>query len=118
MMGFGGGLGLLVMVGLLLGVALIVIWAAKAAGQRSADGPLNELRARYARGEIDAQQFDEHRRVLDATGEGLGRHMVGLIGLILIVAAVLLSMFLGSLGDDWWGGMMGDGWMMRSTPGP
>jgi uncharacterized membrane protein len=115
-MGIGGGLGLLVMVGLILGVVLIVVWAAQLAGRRNDDGPLTELRARYARGEIDGEQFEEGRRVLGPTGGAADRHMVGLIGLVLIIGAVLLSMF---LGFDGWGDMMGDGRMMQrptSTP--
>jgi len=109
MMGFGAGfgwLGLLVMLGLVIGVIFVVVWAAQASTQRSEDVPLNELRASFARGEIDAAQFDERRRVLGETAGAAGRNLIGLIGLVLIVTAVVLALILGSSLPDG-GGMMG-----------
>lgn len=108
MMGFGAGLGwlgLLVMLGLVIGVIFVVVWAVQASAQRSEDVPLNELRASFARGEIDAAQFDERRRLLQQRGVA-NHHLIGLIGLVLIVAAIVLGLILGpSVPGD--GGMMG-----------
>jgi hypothetical protein len=54
MMNFGGGLvgwlGPLIMLGLLVGVVLVVIWAAQGGGRGSEDDALAALRTRFARG--------------------------------------------------------------------
>ena len=100
---------------LVIGVVLIVGWAVQRSGGGLEDDAMTALRARYARGEIDATQFEEMRRVLGSTGRPRGRDRVGLIGLLLIVGA-LLAWILGSAlapagWNGGWGGMMGPGGM-------
>ena len=120
MMTFGSGsfgwLGLLTWVALIAGVILVVVWAIAAAARPAEDEPLREVRSRFARGDIDAAQFEEMRRVLGSTAQPRSRHLVGLIGLLLIIAALVGWMLAGATGSggNWgWGGMMGPGGMMR-----
>jgi putative membrane protein len=69
------GIGLFVFFGLLVivGIILLVVWAARSSGRRAspgggqptgADSALESARHRYARGEIDKEEFDEIRRTL------------------------------------------------------
>ena len=128
MMTFGGGwmgvFGPLVMLGLFVGVVLIVIWAAQGGARGSEDDALMALRARFARGEIDADQFEAMRRTLGTEDGRRARTNLGLIGLIVIVAAILLGIAMAWIGPGWgWtgsGGMMGPGmWpMMGIGAGP
>lgn len=128
MMSFGGGwpgvLGLLIMLGLLVGVVLVVIWATQAGGARGEDDAHAALRSRFARGEIDADQFEAMRRTLGAEGGRRAGTNLGLIGLILIVAAIVLGIVFAGMGSGWsWmgsGGMMGPGMgpMMGVGAGP
>lgn len=124
MMGFDGGwIGPLIMLGLLIGVMLVVV-AAMSAGGRSEDDALENLRARFARGEIDADRFEEMRRTLGGEGRRRAGTNFGLIGVVLIVAAIVLSILIGSVipgswgGPGGWGGMMGGGGMMGIRAGP
>jgi len=120
MMTFGGGwfgvLGPLIMLGLLAGVVLVVIWAAQGGGRGSADDALAALRTRFARGEIDADQFEAMRRTLGADDGRRPGTNLGLIGLILIVAAIVLGMVFAWMGPGW--GWMGPGGMMGPGMGP
>ncbi|HEX9634563.1 MAG TPA: plastocyanin/azurin family copper-binding protein [Candidatus Limnocylindria bacterium] len=120
MMTFGGGwfgwLGPLIMLGLLVGVVLVMIWAVQAGGGRGEDDALAALRSRFARGEIDADQFDAMRRTLGAEDGRRARPNLGLIGLILIVAAILLGIGFAGTGPGW--GWMGPGGMMGPWMGP
>lgn len=126
MMTYGGGwvgvLGPLMMVALLVGVALIVIWAAQGGARGGEDDALTALRTRFARGEIDAEQFEAMRRTLEAGDGRRARANLGLIGLILIVAAIALGVVFAWTGPGWsWmgaGGMMGPGGMMGVGAGP
>jgi len=102
---------------LIVGVVLIVGWAVQRAGGGPEDDAMTALRHRFARGEIDAGQFEEIRRVLGSTERPRGRDRAGLIGLLLVVGA-LLALILGSTlapaSWNWgWGGagprMMGGG---------
>ena len=126
MMGFDGGwLGPLIMLGLLVGVVLVVVWAVNAGGRRTEDDALDQLRVRFARGEIDADRFEEMKRTLGGEdGRRTGAN-VGLIGLVLIVAAIVLGTLIGSvMAGGWggmpggWGGMPGGGGMMGIGAGP
>lgn len=116
MMTFGGGwlgwFGPLIMLGMLVGVVLIVVWAVNAGGRRNEDDALDQLRARFARGDIDADQFEVMRRTLGSEDGRRDRTNVGVIGLILVVAAIVLGMLMGSVMPGGWGGMTGPGWMM------
>jgi plastocyanin/uncharacterized membrane protein len=118
--GWGGWLGPLIMLGLLAGLVLIVAWAARAGETRSENDELGVLRTRFARGEIDAAQLVEMRRTLGTGGRRTGTSL-GLIGLVLIVAAIVLGMLLGPSITGGWRmpgfGMMGGG-MMGVGAGP
>jgi len=113
-----GWLGLLIWLGLITGVVLVVVWAVQAAGRGSDDEPLRELRSRFARGEIDAEQFEEMRRVLGASQRPRNGARLGLLGLLLIVGALVAGVLLGWLGPNGWGSMMGSGGMMWPRMGP
>lgn len=125
MMTFGGGwfgwLGPLIMLGLLVGIVLVVTWAVQAGGRRE-DDALAALRARFARGEIDAEQFEAMRRTLGADDGRRPATNLGIIGLVLIVAAIVLGMLMAWSSPGWgWmgsGGMMGPGSMMGVGAGP
>lgn len=111
---------------LVVGAVLVLAWAVSAAsGGRPAgdDEPLRVLRARFARGEIDVEQFERARQLLGRSpaGAGTGRS-IGLLGLALIVAALLLGIVGTALAPagPGWSGMMGPGmWrMMGGGPAP
>lgn len=120
MMTWGGGwtgwLWMLAGLAFVVGVVLTVAWAVGRTGGGSEDEALDALRSRFARGEIDAAQFEDMRRVLGSTERPRERDRVGLIGLLLIVSALvawIVGSGLGSAGWNWgWGGMMGPGGMM------
>ncbi len=120
MMSVGGGwfgvLGPLVMLGLLAGVVLVMIWAVQGGGRGGEDDALAALRTRFARGEIDADQFAAMRRTLGAEDGRQARINLGVIGLILIVAAIVLGIVFASTGPGW--GWMGPGGMMGPGMGP
>lgn len=119
--GWAGWLWMLAGLGFVVGVVLVVVWAVRRADGGSDDDALAALRARFARSEIDAAQFEEMRRVLGATERPRERDRVGLIGLLLIVGALVawvLASVLGPSGRNWnWGGMMGSGGMMGPMMG-
>lgn len=127
MMGFDGGwwwLGGVGMIALLVGVILLVIWAAQGGPRRAEDDGLAILRARYARGEIDADEWETRRRSLAESGSRAAPVNFGLIGVLLIAAGFVLVVALALLspGGDWRGpdGMMGPGmgWMMGGGSAP
>ncbi len=126
MMTFGAGsfgwLGVLIWPALIAGIILVVVWAVGAAGRGSEDEPLRELRSRFARGVIDATQFEEMRRVLGASARPRTGARLGLLGLLLIVGALVAMIVAGASGPggwNWgWGGMMGSGGMMGIGAGP
>jgi hypothetical protein len=76
---------------------LVVVWAIQRAGG-GPDDAMTALRGRFARGEIDAAQFEEMRRVLGSTERLHGRDRVGLIGLLLIIGAVMAWIVAGATG--------------------
>lgn len=106
---------------LIVGVVLIVVWAIQRAGGGPEDEARTTLRARFARGEIDAAQFEEMRRVLGSSERPGGRDRVGLIGLLLIVGALVAWIVASASGPaGWnggWSGMMGPGGMMGPMRG-
>ena len=113
-----GWLGLLIWPALIAGMILVVVWAVGVAGRGAEDEPLRELRSRFARGDIDATQFEEIRRVLGASEQPRTGARLGLLGLLLIVGALVAWIVAGASGSGgWnrgWGGMMGPGGMMGS----
>lgn len=119
-----GWLSLLIWLALIAGVVLIVAWIVQAAGRRSDDEPLHELRSRFARGEIDAAQFEETRRVLGPAERSRSGARLGLIGLLLIVGALIAGILTSWSWGGTWGPMMGPGmwsWMesmMGAGPAP
>lgn len=64
-----GGLGLLWMALFWVGIALLVVWTVRQFGggssERSERRPLEILEERFARGEIDRDEFEERKRVLE-----------------------------------------------------
>ena len=120
--GWTGWLWMLAGLALVVGVVLVVVWAVGRAGGGPEDDAMTALRARFARGEIDAAQFEEMRRVLGSTERPRERDRVGLLGLLLIVGALVAWIVAGASGSGgWnpgWGGMMGPGGMMGIGAGP
>jgi len=120
--GTAGWLWMLAGLAFMVGVVLVVIWAIQRAGGGPDDDALAALRGRFARGEIDAAQFEEMRRVLGPTERPRGRDSAGLIGLLLIVGAILVWIVASATGpagwNQGWGGMMGPGAMMGIGAGP
>jgi len=119
--GSAGWLWMLAGLAFMVGVVLVIVWLAQRAGGGTDDAALTALRARFARGEIDAAQFEEMRRVLGSTERPGGRDRVGLIGLVLILGAVvvwIVASAIGPAGWNWsWGGMIGPGGMMGPMMG-
>lgn len=123
MMGFGGiGYGsgwLWMLAGVLfvVGIAVLVVWAIGAAvGRPDEDEAIALLRARFARGEIDAAAFEQARQTLGATRPRGGRSRTpAIVGLALVAIALVAGLLAGALtpaGAGWsFGGMMGP-WMM------
>ncbi len=68
--GIGMGLGILVWLALLGGIAALVVWAVRQYSPRTGAGPgedaLEILRRRYAQGEITREQFEQMKRDLKA----------------------------------------------------
>lgn len=58
---------MVILMGLLLALAVGVLVAWRPWRQRAIDTPLETLRARYARGDIDQQEFDRRRQALEGT---------------------------------------------------
>ena len=121
MMPFGlGALGWLWMLGglaLVAGVILIVIWATRLGGRDSEDESLRALRVRFARGEIDATQFEEMRRLLGPGGRPGADNRLGLVGLALVVAGLVVWILGSWVAPAGWGPMMGAGGMMGPMMG-
>jgi len=112
---FGGWLMILAPIALVVGVVLIALWAVRLLGAGAEDDALRQLRVRFARGEIDAPQFEEMRRALEVPdGPRTGRGALGVVGVVLVVGAILLGVVAGCGGTTGpgWGGMMGPGGMM------
>jgi len=122
MMTFGAGsfgwLSVLIWLALIAGIVLIVVWIAQAAGRGSNDEPLRELRSRFARGEIDATQFEEMRRLLDASERPRANAGLALLGVVLVVGALAAGVLLSWTSPYGWGPMMGPGGMMWPGMGP
>ncbi len=96
--GWAGWLWMLAALALVVGVALVVVWAIQRVGGGPEDDAMSALRGRFARGEVDAAQFEEMRRVLGSTERPRGRDRVGLIGLLLIVGALVAWILTGASG--------------------
>ena len=119
--GGAGWLWMLAGLAFMVGVVLMVVWAVQRAGGGSEDDAMTALRAGFARGEIDAGQFEETRRVLGSTERPSGRDRVGLIGLLLIVGALVAWIAASAIGpavwNQGWSGMMGPRGMMGPMMG-
>jgi putative membrane protein len=123
MMGFGGagygGAWLWMLAGVLFVVAivLLVVWAIGAAvGRPDEDEAIALLRARFARGEIDAAAFEQARQTLGATRPSDARSQrPAIVGLALVGLALLAGLLAGALAPAVAarspGGMMGPGLM-------
>lgn len=122
-MGFGGagygGAWLWILAGVLfvVGIVLLVVWAIGAAvGRPDEDEAIAVLRARFARGEIDAATFEQTRQALGATRPRGGRSWTpAIVGLVLVATALVAGLLAGALtpaGAGWgFRGMMGPGMM-------
>ena len=66
--GIGMGLGLIVWVALLGGVAALVVWAVRQYAPRAGSGTdsLDILKRRYAQGEVTREQFEQMKKDLGA----------------------------------------------------
>ena len=113
-----GWLGFLIWLALIAGVVLVVVWIVGAAVRGADDEPMRELRSRFARGEIDAAQFEEMRRVLGASARPRAGGRLGLLGLVLVGGALLGGILLSWYGPYSWSSMMGSGGMMWPGLGP
>lgn len=123
MMGFGGigygGAWLWMLAGVLfvVGMVLLVVWAiGLAVGRSDEDAAVALLRARFARGEIDAAAFEQTRQALGATRPGDRRNRTpAIVGLALVVLALVSGLLAGALtpAEAGWrfGGIMGPGMM-------
>ncbi len=122
MMGFGGlGYGgawlwMLAGVPFVVGRVLLVVWAIGAAvGRPDEDDAIALLRARFARGEMDATAFDQARQTLGATRpSGARNRSPAIVGLALIAIALVAGLLAGALtpaGAGWGFGGMGPGMM-------
>ena len=139
MMGFDGVFGWLGIlwslagIALLVGIVLVVVWAIQRAGGGPEDEALNLLRARFARGEIDAAQYGAMAQVLRSERPARRPEAIGAIGLVLVVVAIVAWLVYAAFGAGPWrsgwdpmigpGGMMGTGGMgpeamMGLGPGP
>ena len=125
-LGFGGWFWMLAGLAFVVGAVLLVAWAVSAAGgggPAGEDEPLRILRARFAGGELDADQFEHMRQLLGPPPARAGTaRAVGLLGLALVAAALLLGVVGAALAPagPGWGGMMGPRmWqMMGGRPAP
>lgn len=115
-MGIGGWLWMLAVVLVLGGVAILIISAFGAFGP-STDDAIAILRARFARGEIDADEFAKAKDALGpAPTRRLGPRSL-LLGIVILVLGVLLALF-GWASFGGFGGMMGAGMMGMMGPAP
>ena len=121
--GYGGAwLWMLAAVLFVVGIVFLVAWAiGTAVGRPDEDEAIALLRARFARGEIDAAQFEETRQTLGAARPGAGRSRTpAIIGLALVAIALVAGVLAAALaptGAGWgFGGPMGP-WMMGGYGG-
>ena len=70
-MGFGSGsgmfFGMIFWVLILIGIIVLVVWAIQKSGANqssSAESALDILKKRYAKGEIDREEFEERKRLV------------------------------------------------------
>jgi len=122
-MGFGGAgyggawVGMLAGVLFVVGFVLLVVWAfGVAVGRPDDDDAIALLRARFARGEIDATAFEQARQTLGATRPSGARNRTpAIVGRALVGLALVAGLIAGALtpaGAGWGlGGMMGPGMM-------
>lgn len=126
MMGFGGSgygdawLWMLAGVPFVVGIVLLMVWAIGAAvGRPDEDEAISLLRARFARGEIDAAAFEQARQTLGATRPSGARNRTpAIVGLALVAIALVAGLLAGALtpagagwGPGWSFGGMGPGMM-------
>lgn len=113
--------GLLWLLGAILtvvGVVVLIISTTAGGGNPGEDEAVEILRARFARGEIDADQFAKAKETISSGPLQGRRSRSGLIvGLAVLVAGLLLAVlaWVTSVGG---GGMMGPGMMGMMGPGP
>ena len=121
MMGFGGGYGgawlwMIAAVLFVVGIAVLVVWAIGAAvGRPDDDEAMALLRARFARGEIDATAFAQARETLRVAGPSDARGRTpAIFGLALVAISLVAGLLAAGLSPAGAGpsfGGMGP-WMM------
>ena len=117
-MSAGGLLGMLAAVLFIVGVVALILWAIGTTPGRPADDDAMEiLRARYARGEIDDEQFAKAKGTLGESHPRSPRPRGLLVGAALLVAGLILGL-LAWASFDGYGGMLGFGMMGMMGPGP
>lgn len=97
-----GWLGILGTLVFVAGVVLISVWAIQRMSGAREDEPMSILRTRFARGEISAEQFEEQRQALGAQVQRSAWNLAGLIGVVLIAAAVVAWILGSALGSGGW----------------
>ena len=115
-MGVGGWLWMLSAVLVLAGVVVLIVSALSASGS-SSDEAIAILRTRFARGEIDT---DEFAKAKDALGPASARRRGSrglLVGVVILVVGLLVGI-LGWASFGGFGGMMGAGMMGPAPTAP
>jgi plastocyanin len=117
-MGAGGWLWMLASIVFIAGLVVLIFGAIGAVGGRErGDDAIQALRARFARGEIDEEQYTKVREVLGPRRSEASRSRRGLLlgGVALVVAALVLGV-LAWASSGGYGGMMGMMGMMVPAP--
>ncbi len=118
-LGAGGLLWMVAAVLVVVGIVALIVGAIGAAkGRAAGDDAMEILRARYARGEIDDEQFSNAGQTLGPSQSRSARPRGGLfLGAALLIAGVILGLIAwASFGG--YGGMMGFGMMGMMGPAP
>src|SRR5207244_709161 len=113
-----GLLGMLAAVLFIVGVVVLILWAIGTIPGRPADDNAMEiLRARYARGEIDDEQFAKAKGILGESHPRSPRPWGLLVGAVLLVVGLIFGLFVW-VSFDGYGGMLGFGMMGMMGLGP
>ncbi len=118
-LGAGGLLWMVAAVLVVVGIVALIVGAIGATqGRPAGDDAMEIVRARYARGEIDDEQFSNAKQTLGPSQSRLARPRGGLLlGAALLIAGLILGLVAwASFGG--YGGMMGFGMMGMMGPAP
>ncbi|MEP6638971.1 MAG: plastocyanin/azurin family copper-binding protein [Chloroflexota bacterium] len=116
-MGVGGWLWMLAAILLVVGLVVVIASAIGGRSSSSDDDAVAILRARFARGEIDADQFAQVRETLGPSRERPTGWRGLFAGVVILVVGLLVGLLAwASFGG--FGGMMGSGMMSMMGPAP